>query len=458
MVPLEERQMEPRFIVRKCEMLQDCQVQADWVEGISRRLHEFVQPFTALLGRVEQRKYARVMLEGLLSDLPRKTSEPIAYRHDRDRGDLQYFMGASPWDPAPLRRELTVQVAAALGEGDGVLVFDPSSHRKQGKHSVGVARQWCGRLGKIDNCQVGIYLGYASRKGHALVDVALYLPKEWTRDRKRMRACGVPREVRHRTRHKMAVEMLREKGPLLPHGWVTGDDEMGRPIWFRRKLHDLGERYLLAVPSNTTIRDLEGEEPVWSGHGRKPLRRWEPVATWCAALDEQAWTKIDVRDGEKGPLVVECIKRRVRARTEERRVGPEELLFVTRTREEDGTWKHDYYLSDAIPRTPLEELARVAKAEHRIEECFERAKGEAGLSQYELRSWLGWYHHQTLALVAAWFLTLEATRGKKPDACADGAADGFHPGVGALGFQSRSGEDWALRDAATEAQRVIALA
>jgi hypothetical protein len=143
---------------------------------------------------------------------------------------------------------------------------------------------------------------------------------------------------------------------------------------------------------------------------------------WRAALPEDAWTRIDVRDGEKGPLVIEVVKRRVQARTATGGTGPEELLLVTRERQGDGTFKHDYYLSNADSGVALAELARVAKAAHRVEECFERGKGEAGLADYQVRNWSAWHHHQTLSLLAAWFLDREARRGKNPDAGADAAA------------------------------------
>jgi SRSO17 transposase len=278
---------------------------------------------------------------------------------------------------------------------------------------VGVARQWCGRLGKVDNCQVGVYMGYASRKDHALVDVRLYLPRCWTKDRKRRKKCGVPKGVRFRTRHELALGMLREKGRLLPHAWIAGDDEMGRSSAFRRDLRAMKERYLLAVPSNTLVRDLDAPPPPYSGRGRRPCTPYRRVERWCRALPDEAWTTIDVRDGEKGPLVVEGVKARVTAKTDQRRNGPQETLVVFRERQHDGTIKHDYYLSNATFDTPLEEFARVAKAEHRIEESLERAKGEAGLAQYQVRNWIGWHHHQALSLLATWFLTLETRRGEK---------------------------------------------
>ena len=159
----------------------------------------------------------------------------------------------------------------------------------------------------------------------------------------------MPKEIKFRTRHQLALEMLDECGKRLPHAWVAGDDEMGRSSRFRRELQARGERYLLAVPSNTLVRDLDVPPPEYSGRGRHPMSPFLRLDRWRAALPEDAWTRIEVRDGEKGPLVIEVVKRRVQARTETGGTGPEELLFVTRERQADGTFKHDYYLSNADP-------------------------------------------------------------------------------------------------------------
>jgi SRSO17 transposase len=309
-----------------------------------------------------------------------------------------------------------------LGAPDGVLIFDPSAFPKQGTESVGVQRQWCGRLGQIDNCQVGLYLGYAARHEHALVDFRLYLPKEWASRRRRRRKAGVPDAVRFRTRHELALEMLDERGPLLPHAWVSGDDEMGRCSWFRQELRARHERYLLAVPSNTAVRDLTAPDPPSGGHGRRPQVPFTAVGRWCAALPESAWETVEVRDGEKGPVVVQVAWTLVQARIEGRGSDVAELLVVFREQQGDGSSKHDYLLSNAPLDTPVAEFARVFKAQHRIEECLKRAKREAGLADYQVRTWEGWHHHQTLSLLATWFLTQETRRGKKADAGVDGAA------------------------------------
>jgi SRSO17 transposase len=418
-----------RYELRKRELLAECAVGSEVFDGAAERLAEFARPFAAALARREQREHARTYLAGLVSDLGRKTAESIAYRHGQQRHGLQHFVGSSTWDHRPLLRELAGQVGRQLGTPDGVIVFDPSGFAKKGDASAGVQRQWLGRLGKVDNGQVGIFMAYASRREHALVDVRLYLPKAWAKDRTRRRRCGIPKSVRYRTRHELALEMLRETGPLLPHGWVTGDDEMGRSSRFRAELRRLEERYLLAVPSNTTIRDLEGAVPEWSGRGPHPKRAFEQARTWARSLPPTAWRRIEVGDGERGPQVVELVTTRVVARTDRGRIGPEELLVVIRGRDEDGTTKHDYYLSDAPLETRPGALARVAKAEHRVERCLQRGKGEAGQAESQVRTWSGWHHHQALSLIATWFLVQEVRRGEKGDAGADGAAGESRAGV-----------------------------
>lgn len=406
--------MEQRFELRKEELMADCEVHPAVFAGMMSRLERFAEPFVERLRRPEQKKHAQTYVRGLLSDVERKNAEAIAYRHDQDRQGLQTFIGTAPWDHKPVLEELARQVGQQLGESDGVIMFDPSAFPKKGSHSVGVARQWCGRLGKVDNCQVGVFMGYASRTEQALVDMRLYLPEEWTKDRKRRKECGIPKEVRFQTRHKLVLQMLDEKGHLLPHAWITGDDEMGRPAWFRRALDERSETYLLAVPSNTTIRDLEAEPPPYSGRGRQPKPPFQQVRAWCESLPRCAWTRLKVRDGDKGPLMVDIVKRRVIAKID-RKVGLEETLVVTRCVDEEGRVKHDYYLSNASAETPLNEFARVANAAHRIEQCIQRSKSEAGMADYQVRTWLGWHHHITLSLIATWFLVQEARRGKKMD-------------------------------------------
>lgn len=407
--------MERRFAARLEELLKDATVDPAVLRDLMPRLEGFVKPFAALLDTTAQGTHLQEYLSGLVSNVQRKNAESIAYLHDHDRQALQKFIGQASWDHQPFLMELARQVGEEIGEADGVIVFDPSAFAKKGTASVGVQRQWCGRLGKVDNCQVGIYMAYVSSVEHALVNERLYLPVKWAKDKKPRKKCGVPMEVGFQTRHALALDMLAEQGWLLPHAWITGDDEMGRSSSFRGDLRELKERYVLAVPSNTLMRDVEAEPPPYRGHGQPPKVPFQRVDRWAKALPASAWQTIEVRSGDKGPLVVELVKHRVLAKTGQGRVGPEELLVVIREKQTDGSLKHDYYLSNAAAETPLKELARVAKAEHRIEECLERAKSEAGLAQYQVRTWEGWHHHQTLSLLATWFLTQETRRGKKRD-------------------------------------------
>ena len=408
--------MERRFEVRKEGMLAECEVSPQMFRGATVRLALFVEPFAKLLTQPAQRQHSADYLSGLLSDLERKNVESIAYRHDQERRNLQHFIGCAEWDHQPLMMELARQVGEELGENDGVIVFDPSAFAKQGKKSVGVARQWCGRLGKVDNCQVAVYMAYVSRQERALVNTRLYLPKKWAQARGRRKAAGVPKEVRFQTRHEQALEMLAEQGHLLPHAWIAGDDEMGKKADFRRALHERGEHYLLAVPCNLLIRDLEVPPPKCPEGGVVPKRPLVRVDRWRDALPTEAWTRIDVRDGEKGPLEVDVVACRVRARIQRRLMNYDETLVIIRCLDETGVTKYDFYFSDVPPDTPLEEFARVALAAHRVEETIKRGKSEAGLSHYEVRNWRGWHHHQVLSLIATWFLIRESRLGKKNDA------------------------------------------
>jgi len=452
--------MEARFEVRKQELLDECKIAPGVFQRILPRLTSFMEPFLQSFVRSKQCEHAETYLKGLLSDLERKNAESIAYRFGKERLGLQRFVGQAEWDDQPMRAELVRQVGQELGEEDGVIVFDPSGFPKSGTESVGTQRQWLGRLGKVDNGQVATFMGYVSSKEHALVDMRLYLPEEWARDKNRRAKAGVPKRIRFQTRHQHALEMLEQNGKLLPHSWVTGDDEMGRPYTFRRDLNELNEQYLLAVPSNMLLRDLDAPPPPYRGVGQPPKRPWQRVDKWVNAIPEGSWTEIDVRDGSKGPLRIEILKRRIAGRTDQRRQAPEEILVVIRflRRDDKRVVQTDYYMSNASDHVPLEEFARVAKAEHRIEECLQRAKSEAGLADYEVRGWKGWHHHQTLSLIASWFLVCESRREKK-DASDYGATDSQRDGA----YHSSSHTMWQSRTnhmgarAATKTQRTRSL-
>jgi len=426
--------MHPVWAQRRKEVLSDCLVSPDVFTPMVERLGEFVIPYQHALETEASGRHVHLYLQGLLSHLERKNAEKIATFIDVERQVIQDFIGTAPWDHRPLVTVLVGQVAERWGEPDGIIAFDPSSFPKRGTHSVGVKRQWCGHRGKVDNCQVGVFMGYISHHDHALLDFRLYLPEEWAYDELRRQACHVPKEVRYHTRQEQCLEMLDAWGDQIPHGWVTGDDELGRHSQFRGKLRERGERYVLGVPCTTTLRDLEAPLPEYSGRGRRPKAPWQSVTAWRQSLPADAWTHLTVRDGEKGPVEIEMVKRRVQTRLERKRTGPQEWLVITRrplaasrllepqaspdATDQDIRYRYQYYLTPtvgsgvAFEEPSLGELARVIKAGACIEASFQRGKGEVGMDEYQVRTWPGWHHHMALSLLAVWFLITETHRGQ----------------------------------------------
>src|SRR5919197_1368626 len=315
---------------RREEMLSDCLVSPDVFPQMVDRLGEFIVPYQQALETEADQHPMYLYLQGLLSHLPRKNAEAIATLINVERQVIQDFIGTAPWDHRPLITVLVGQAVEQLGEPDGIIAFDPSSFPKRGTHSVGVKRQWCGHRGKVDNCQVGVFMGYVCDDEHALLDFRLSLPEEWACDEQRRHACHVPPEMRYQTRQEQCLEMLDAWSVHVPHGWVTGDDEFGRHTGFRQALRERGERSVLGVPCTTTIRDLEAPLPPYQGRGRPPKAPWQSGHTWRQSLTSDGWTRLTVRDGEKGPVAIEMVTRRVQTRLERKRMGPHEWLVVTR--------------------------------------------------------------------------------------------------------------------------------
>jgi|ERR1022692_1350797 SRSO17 transposase len=388
-------------------LLAEAEVTADAVRGCKERLTRFLKRYLPLFYRVEQRELAQVVIEGKLSNLQRKTSEPIAYAADRTRKPVQNFVGAGKWDDEAVMAELRRHVAEEIGDPDGVLVVDGSGFPKKGADSCGVARQWCGRLGKIDNCQVGVFVAYASAKGHAPLDRRLYLTEDWAKDEQRRTKCHVPKEVVFQEKWSIALDLLG-RCLSVPHGWVAGDDEFGRVSMFRAWLRLHQQQYVVDVPSNTLVRELERR-----ADGRKPA--FERAEAWAARQPAKRWKTITVRQGAKGPLKVQAIKARVQTKDDDGCPGTVETLIILRTLDQEK--RTNYHLSNAPATVTLWRLVHVGSRRHDIEEVLQEAKGEVGLGQYEARSWVGWHHHMTLSLLALWFLTLERYRvgEKNPD-------------------------------------------
>ena len=405
--------MGKRYALSKEAVFTDCLVTPGTYEGVLERLDDFVAPFFKHLATRMQREKALAYIKGLLSDTERKNVESIAYYHGEDRQPLQLFIGQVDWNDDAILDELVDQVADEIGSPNGILVLDPTSFAKKGKMSVGVERQWCGRYGKLDNCQVAVFLAYVASGEFMLVDRQLYLPKSWIDDPPRCRNAGVPEErIVMKTRHVQTTEMICGRGKKFLHKWIAGDDEMGKVPWFRRGLRDLNEPYMLAVPSNILICDLDASPMICEGCKEEHERPFINVRNWAKSLPKERWTKVKVREGHKGWLTLKLVKCRVLAMIENE-VGDEETLIVSQWREESGEIRFDYYLSWGNADSDLEEYGRVIKDAYRIEECFRRAKGECGLADYQVRNWRGWHHHVTLSMLSLWFLMNEVRRQKK---------------------------------------------
>ncbi|MDI7269845.1 MAG: IS701 family transposase, partial [Myxococcota bacterium] len=367
------------------------------VKRMAERLAGYMTRFAAVFGRREQREHAQAYLGGRLMKLERRTIEPIADKWDVPSRPLQRFVGSGPWRDEPLRKVLRGEVRRDLGHRDAALVVDNSAVQKWGKDSVGVKRQWCGRLGKVENCQVGYYVAYASPRGTSLIDAELYLPKDWVNDPVRRKKTHVPEDVRYRKGWELGLTLVDRCRKDLPHGWVVADDEFGRVIGFRDRLEKWKERYLVDIPCNTRVRRKSGQEIRADVLAQRTPRR--------------CWRRVLVRDGEKGPIEVLVYAERVtpvRERRQRHRERAETLVIVR----ELGTDEHRYGLSNARGVQPRK-LARVAGMRHAVEEAFATGKTDTGLHEYEVRSWWGWHHHVTLSMIGLHFLVAERVRAKR---------------------------------------------
>ncbi len=393
--------------VDEAPLYDDPVVQAAQVADCLTQLDAFLKRYQPLVARAEQAAHLQVYVEGLLSNLERKSIEPIATAHGLYRRPLQHFVGAGKWQDTAVRTELRDHVVSEIAAPEGVLVIDGSGFHKTGPESCGVARQWCGRLGKIENCQVGVFLAYATPRGATLVDAELYLPADWTTAPARRPKTHVPKAVEFQTAWQLADAMLVRNAAQLPHAWIVGDDEYGRPSAFRDRLADRDEHYLLEVPSNTLVR----RPPDWPGRSAK----WHTALHRKKRRPHDRWKRFVLRDGHKGPIEVFAFATRVQTKRKDAdgKVAPprEEVLLVMEKINGSQTW---YFL--APKGTPLDSAALVKVAAHRhsVEEVFEAAKGEVGFDHYEVRSYVGWHHHMTLSMLALWFLVVERRRlGKK---------------------------------------------
>jgi len=341
--------------------------------------------------RAEPRQRAMSYVRGLLSPAARKHSWQLAeISGDATPDAFQHLRRRALWDPEAVRDELRHSSVQHLGDPEAVLVLDETGFLKKGRQSAGVARQYSGTAGKVDNCQMGVLLGDASPLGHALLDRELYVPEEWTDDRERCQDAGIPADRHFATTPQLARQMLaRAFAAGVPAPWVTGDSVYG---------HDRRRRMWLEAQRQAYVLAVSGQESVWLGG--QPRR----ITTLLAALPDDGWTRHSAGDGTKGPRWYDW---RWLPWAEPLELDWRRWLLVRRSVSAPHELQADVVF--APQATPLEELVRVAGTRWTIAQLFEAAKGEVGLDHDEVRSWTGWYRHITLAMWAMALLTVWRT-------------------------------------------------
>ncbi len=388
------------------------------VEDLQTELETYTELYLPLFKRREQKEHCETYLNGLMLTLPNKSVETMILNLNGDDPNgirnLQHFMSAGKWADQPILKHHWQEVEKDLGDRDGVLIGDDSGIPKQGQDSVGVKHQWCGQLGKQANCQVGVYLGYASQHGSTLLDRRLYLPQEWVEDEgyaERREKCGVPEEIDFQTKPALLLEMVKavHEAGTLSFRWLTCDEAYGRDTAF---LDQVGQylSYFAEVGHDTRVwlTRPQTDVPEWSGRGRKPTREQlcpgEPsaqeVATIADSLPAEQSHRHTIKEGTKGTLVADvAVLRGVAVR--QGLPGPDVWLVFRRN---TLTNELKCYLSNAPLETTRSTFAWLSGMRWPIETCFENGKQEVGLGDYQLRSWTGWHHHMTFVILAHFFL------------------------------------------------------
>jgi SRSO17 transposase len=383
------------------------------------RLEAFAAEMFEPIARKDQRRWGRVYLRGLMLDGKRKSVEPMAARlEDGDEQCLQQFVNQSPWRWEPVRERLARRMSAEIAPE--AWVIDDTGFPKFGRMSVGVARQYCGALGKVGNCQLGVSINAATPRASCPLDWRLYLPEEWDDDPRRA-VCRVPDQARHEPKWRLALDMIDE---LL--GWglqpapVLGDAAYGDVTELRVGLEDRGLHYVLDVKGATSAlaESTKPERPDYGGRGRPPgpryRRPFSTLADLARAAGPHARVEVSWREGTRGPMTSEFLALRVRpANVKLRRADPDGELPVRWLIAEWPEGKDTptgFWLSNLPADTPLEDLVALAKLRWRVEQDYRELKDALGLDHFEGRSWPGWHHHVTLVSVAHGFLVCERLR------------------------------------------------
>lgn len=376
--------------------------------------------YSPLFQRREQRERSQEYLYGLLDpEIDSKSVEPIVLSlHGDDPNEvraMQHFVSEGAWQDRKILEQHWHEVRLDLGEDDGVFTLDGSDFPKRGQESVGVQRQYCGELGKVANCQAGVFVGYASRKGYTLLHRALYLPEKWVDDpayAEQREKCGVPDALEFQTKPQLGVAMLEEIVATgnLPGRWLACDEAFGCSTTFLDQVAELGLWYYAEVPITTPVwRERPRTHiPPWSGRGPKPTRQelapgepgFQEIRDLAETLTVEDWSRHKIKEGSKGPMVADFAFLRVTA-VRDKLPGPEVWLILRRA---VTTGELKVYLSNAPADTSHATLVRISGMRWPIETAFEDGKQLLGMGDYQVRSWTGWHHHMTLCILAHFFL------------------------------------------------------
>ena len=361
----------------------------DLVAAELDRVHERI---AGRFARSEPRARVREYVSGLVAGLERKNGWTLAERAGETSPDgMQRLLRRADWDVGGVRDDVRDYVIGHLGDRDGVLIADETGFIKKGIRSAGVQRQYSGTAGRTENCQIGVFLAYASVHGHALIDRELYLPQSWTRDRDRRRAAGIPDDVAFATKPRLAQQMLqRAIDAAVPFAWFTGDEVYGQAKYLHAWLEERDVFYALAIKRNDTLTTAEGEQRADALIAALPSRAWQRLSAGAGAHGprEYHWARIPVRAGAWRP-------------------GRGHWLLARRSISDPD--KIAYYACYGPRRSRLVDLAWIAGSRWHVEECFQQAKNEAGLDHYQVRSWRAWHAHITLSMLAlAWLAASRA--------------------------------------------------
>jgi len=397
----------------------------DEVRASAAHLFELHQRYAPLFGYRQAQDHALTYLQGLLQHEGRKNTEAMALSVGGGKvRALQQFVSESPWDHRRIQQQIQADFAQTLVSSTSewnigtVGVIDESGFPKKGDQSVGVARQWCGRLGKKDNCQVGVYLVGVTPAGSALLEHQIYLPEDWILDHKRRGEAGIPRAITFRTKPQLALDLharVQATG-AVSFGWLTFDELYGRNEDFLTQLEQRKQFYVGEVPVSTTVwtKDPATQVPEYSGRGPRPTQPLREsvrsVQEVAESLPAEAWQVLCLREGSGEPVIFEFAAVRVWA-MRQHKPGPPIWLVIRRP--VGGVGEVKYYVSNASAQTPLQVLALVSGCRLRVEEYFADGKGYLGMGQFEGRSWAGWHHHMTLVALAHLLVTGVRQRLKK---------------------------------------------